>query len=193
MSPEVSRALNSIGLLVICGILLGGYYFQIFWDELPCPLCLLQRVGFVAVGFGLSLNLIYGPRPSHYGVMLIGALFGGSVAVRQIVLHIIPGTGTYGSPVFGLHYYTWAAVFFFLIIAGTALMLLFSRQFEHATDEEVTETTKFGGSNFARFAFLILVLTTAADAVSTLLQCGPFVCDDSPTSYEFLDELMERW
>lgn len=190
MSPEISRVLNAVGLLIVCAILLGGYYFQIFWGELPCPLCLLQRVGFVAVGFGLSLNLIYGPRPSHYGVMIIGALFGGSVAVRQILLHIIPGTGSYGSPILGLHYYSWAAIFSFLIIAGTALMLLFSRQFEHATDEEVTGTTKFGGSNFARFAFFVLILTTATDAVSTFLECGPYVCDESPTSYKFLDELM---
>ena len=78
MSPEVSRALNALALLTVCGILLGGYYFQLVLGELPCPLCLLQRVGFVAVGFGLALNLIYGPRPSHYGIMLIGALFGGA-------------------------------------------------------------------------------------------------------------------
>lgn len=193
MSPEVSRTLNAVGLLVVCGIVLGGYHFQFAWDELPCPLCLLQRVGFAAVGFGLALNLIYGPQPGHYGVILIGALFGGSVAVRQILLHIVPGTGAYGSPVLGLHYYTWSAIFFFLILAGTALMLLSSRQFEHASEARVTEAARFGGSNLARLAFFVLVLTTLADAVSTLLECGPFICDDSPTSYKFLDQLLERW
>jgi disulfide bond formation protein DsbB len=193
MSPDASRSLNAVGLLAVCGILLGGYYFQFALGELPCPLCLLQRVGFVAVGFGLALNLIYGPRPSHYGIMLVGALYGGSVAVRQVLLHIVPGTGAYGSPVLGLHYYTWSAIVFFLVLAGTALMLLFDRQFEHATGDEVTRTTKFGGSGLARFAFVVLVLTTLSDAVLTLLECGPFICDDPPTSYKFLDELMERW
>jgi disulfide bond formation protein DsbB len=187
MSAEVSRTLNAIGLLVICGILLVGFYFQLAWHELPCPLCLLQRVGFVAVGFGLALNLIYGPRPSHYGIMLVGALYGGSVAVRQILLHIVPGTGAYGSPILGLHYYTWSAIFFFLIIAGTALMLLFNRQFDRG--EVWPAQADFGGSGFAKFAFLVLVLTTALNAGATLLECGPFVCPDSPDDYQVLDEI----
>lgn len=187
MSPEVSRALNAIGLLAVCGILLGSFYFQLAWHELPCPLCLLQRVGFVAVGFGLALNLIYGARPSHYGVMLVGALYGGAVAVRQVLLHIVPGTGSYGSPVLGLHYYTWSAIFFFLILAGTALMLLFDRQFVRG--EVWPPAADFGGSGFAKLAFVALVLTTALNAGATLLECGPLVCADPPTDYKLLDEI----
>jgi disulfide bond formation protein DsbB len=193
MSSEASRSLNALGLLAVCGVLLGAYYFELVLGDLPCPLCLLQRVGLVAVGFGLALNLIYGPRPSHYGFMLISALYGGSVAVRQILLHIVPGTGTYGAPVLGLHYYTWSAIIFFLVLAGTALMLLFDKQFELATGDEVTGPAKFGGSGLAKFAFAVLVLVTLGEAVSSLLECGPFVCDDNPTTYKFLDELMQKW
>ena len=50
--------------------------------------------------------------------------------MRQILLHIVPGTGHYGSPVLGLHYYTWAAICFFLILLGTAVMLMFDRQYD---------------------------------------------------------------
>ena len=110
-------------------VLVLAYVYQLKLYELPCPLCLLQRVGFVAVGVGLGLNLLYGARPQHYAIMLLAALFGGSVAVRQILLHIVPGTGHYGSPVLGLHYYTWSAICFFLILLGTAFMLLFDRQY----------------------------------------------------------------
>jgi disulfide bond formation protein DsbB len=189
MTPEISRALNALGLLIVSGILIGGFYFTIAWDELPCPLCLLQRVGFVAVGLGLALNLIYGPRPSHYGIMMIGAIYGGAVAIRQILLHIVPGTGSYGSPVLGLHFYTWSGIFFALILVGTALMLLFDRQFARVSEGASSNAPDFGGSAFAKFAFAVIVLVTAADAVSALLECGPYVCDDPPTSYKFLDQL----
>jgi disulfide bond formation protein DsbB len=192
MTPEISRSLNALGLLVISGILLGAFYFTLVWGELPCPLCLLQRIGFVAVGFGLALNLIYGPRPSHYGIMMIGAIYGGAVAVRQILLHIVPGTGSYGSPVLGLHYYTWSAIFFGLILLGTALMLLFDKQFERATDGTASSAPDFGGSIFAKLAFFVILLVTAGDAVSALLECGPYVCDDPPTGYKFLDQLMGK-
>ncbi len=193
MSPEISRTLNAIGLLVVCGILLIGFYFQLAWDELPCPLCLLQRVGLVAVGFGLALNLIDGPRPSHYGAMLVAALFGGAAAVRQVLLHIVPGSGTYGTAIWGLHDYSWSAIFFFLIIVGTALMLLFDRQFDRQLARDgYAPAERFGGSALAKIAFAVLLLTAALNAVSTLLECGPLVCDDNPTSYKLLDALEKR-
>ena len=75
MTPERSRTLNAIALLLVCVVLIAAFYYQFTLYELPCPLCLLQRVGFVAVGFGLALNLLYGARPHHYGIMLIGAIY----------------------------------------------------------------------------------------------------------------------
>jgi hypothetical protein len=76
------------------------------------------------VGYGLALNLVYGAKPHHYGIMLLAASFGASVSIRQIMLHIVPGTGHYGSAVLGLHYYTWAGIAFFMVILGTSVMLL---------------------------------------------------------------------
>lgn len=188
MDLELSRTLNSLGLLAVSALLVFGFYFQLAWGELPCPLCLLQRVGFVMVGFGLALNVIYGPRPSHYAVMLLSALFGGAVAVRQILLHIVPGTGTYGSPVLGLHYYTWAALLFFTILAGTAIMLLFDRQYDSAADgDKGPSSSLYGGSALARISVIVLLIVVGANAVSTFLECGPFVCADNPVKYDLLN------
>ena len=103
LTLETSRRLNALGMLAVCFVLFAAFIYQFLLYELPCPLCLLQRVGFVAVGFGLGLNLLYGPRPRNYAFVLIAAIFGGSVSIRQILLHIVPGTGHYGSPVLGLH------------------------------------------------------------------------------------------
>ena len=148
---------------------------------------LLQRVAFVAVGYGLALNLIYGAKPHHYGIMLIAAVYGGSVSIRQILLHIVPGTGSYGSPVLGLHYYTWAGICFFLIILGTSVMLLFEGQYKTLKDEPSHE--RFGGQKLAKFTFFLLLFLASANAVTTLLECGPLVCADPPTDYKLLEDL----
>ncbi|MTH96837.1 disulfide bond formation protein B [Roseibium sp. RKSG952] len=184
MTPELSRTLNALGTLAVSLVLVLAYFYQLKLYELPCPLCLLQRVGFVSVGVGLGLNLLYGARARHYALMLLGALFGVSVAVRQILLHIVPGTGHYGSPVLGLHYYTWAAICFFLILLGTSIMLMFEKQYENGSTEQ-----RFGGSTLAKVAFFIMLGLAALNAVSTLIECGPTVCADPPTSYKLIDEL----
>jgi disulfide bond formation protein DsbB len=89
----------------------------------------LQRAAFIAAGFGLALNLMFGPRPSHYGVMILGASLGAAIAIRQILLHIVPGTGSFGDAYLGLHLYTWAFLIFGLMIVGGAILLLADRQF----------------------------------------------------------------
>ena len=187
IDSQASRYLNAVGLFAISGVLIAAYAMQFTLDELPCPLCLLQRVALVAVGYGLCLNLVKGPKPHHYGIMLIAAVYGGSVSIRQILLHIVPGTGHYGSPGWGLHYYTWAGVCFFLIILGTAVMLLFEGQFSKSS--MTASARKFGGSRLAIAAFALMVLLAAGNAVTTLIECGPTVCADPPTSYKLIDEL----
>ena len=190
LQPQPSRTLNAIGLLVVCGVLIAAYAYQFILNELPCPLCLLQRVGLVAVGFGLGLNLIYGPKPHHYGIMLIGAIYGVSVSIRQILLHIVPGTGAYGSPVLGLHYYTWAGICFYLILAGTAIMLLFEGQYKSLRDEPAHD--RFGGHQLAKFSFFLMLFLAVGNAVSTLIECGPTVCADPPTDYKMIEEIKKE-
>ncbi|MEP2030594.1 MAG: disulfide bond formation protein B [Paracoccaceae bacterium] len=187
LTPEISRTLNALGMLAICLVLVLAYAYQFALYELPCPLCLLQRVGFVAVGFGLGLNLLYGARPRNYALMLIAAILGASVSIRQILLHIVPGTGHYGSPVLGLHYYTWAGICFFLIILGTSFMLLFEGQYKTAA--ETGHGPRFGNNRLAKFAFLLMLGLAVANAVSTLIECGPGICADPPLSYDLIDKV----
>jgi hypothetical protein len=119
--------------------------------------------------------------------VLIAAIFGGCVSIRQILLHIVPGTGHYGSPVLGLHYYTWAGICFFLIIVGTSIMLLSENQYEQSNSDQHTE--RFGGQPLAKTAFFLMLFLGFANAGTTLLECGPGICDDPPTDYKFLDQL----
>ena len=91
MSPIVLQRLNALALYAIGFALLAAFYFQIALNELPCPLCLLQRLGLVALGIGPVLALRLGPRPIHYGVTLLAALLGAAIASRQVMQHIMPG------------------------------------------------------------------------------------------------------
>lgn len=187
LTAETSRTINALGMLAICLVLILAYAYQFALYELPCPLCLLQRVGFVAVGFGLGLNLLYGARPRNYALMLIAAIFGASVSIRQILLHIVPGTGHYGSPVLGLHYYTWAGICFFLIIVGTSAMLLFEGQYKTAGASG--DEPRFGNNKLAKIAFFLMLGLAVANAVSTLVECGPGICADPPLSYDLIDKV----
>src|SRR5258708_15655773 len=97
---------NALGTLGLALILLIAFGFQFGRNELPCPLCLLQRLAFVLCGFGFLLNLRFGSQPAHYGLTLLAALFGLAAAGRHLLLHIVPGTGTYGSALLGLPSYS---------------------------------------------------------------------------------------
>lgn len=182
MIASLARPLNALGLIAISGVLLAAFFEQLVFGELPCPLCLLQRVGFVIVGAGLTLNVLCGPRPSHYGLMLLGAVTGAAIALRQIALHVVPGTGGYGSPILGLHLYTWAFVVFALVVVGSGLMLLIESQFSGSRDR----------SGLARFAVGLFALVVLANGVSTVLECGGGLCPDNPTEYQLLEQFRGR-
>jgi hypothetical protein len=172
-----------LGLFAVSGVLIADFAFQFTMGELPCPLCLLQRVGLIAVGFGVFLNLSCGVRPSHYGVMLLGAAFGGAVALAQIALHIVPGTGSYGSTLFGYHLYTWSFLVFSAVLILAGLMLLFDGQFDQAG---ATSTPRAGGLGLAACALLMLL--TLGNVVSTFLQCGLAQCPATPVEYLMLEQ-----
>jgi disulfide bond formation protein DsbB len=122
--PGLVRFGNALGVACIALVLLAAFALQFGEGELPCPLCNLQRLAFVLCGFGLLLNLRFGSQPMHYGLVLLGALYGLAASGRQVLMHIVPGTGSYGAPMLGLHYYTWSFALFLLVILGAALLLI---------------------------------------------------------------------
>ncbi len=181
MSGDLSRLLNAIGLLGIGTVLALAFIDQIWFRDLPCPLCILQRVGFLAAGFGIALNIIFGPKPSHYGVAIIGAVAGAAISMRQILIHIVPGTGSYGNPVFGLHLYTWAFIAFVVIVVGCATMLLDDRQFSRAEPMSVRLKP------LPLSALLLFLVLAVANIFSTIALCGAGFCPDEPKDYILFD------
>ena len=65
MTRSLATALNALGLYAIAAVLAVAFAAQLWLHELPCPLCLLQRIQFALLAIGPILNIRHGPRSSH--------------------------------------------------------------------------------------------------------------------------------
>jgi disulfide bond formation protein DsbB len=168
-----------LAIYMVALILIAAFYFQITLSELPCPLCLLQRVAFVALAVGPVLTLRHGPKPSHYGLTVIAALLGAAIAGRQILLHIGPSDPGYGSAIMGYHFYTWAFLCFTAAILASAALFLSDRQFAVAAPPAL--------GRFEKGAVLLIVVVTLFNATGALLECGFAWCPADPVHYQLLE------
>ncbi len=180
LSPEIARVLNFVGIMALVGVLLGAYIYQFSYRELPCTLCLLQRLAMFAVAFGAAMNLMLGPDPRHYGVCLVSAMFGLGISIRQTLLHINPyfdgHTGqptleatanpAFGQAVMGLNLYVWGIVIFATVILATGIVLLFRGQFEPAKQEPQWL------SRLAAIGVGALFVMATLETVTVFMECG---------------------
>lgn len=169
---------NHIALILISFILIAAFYEQFALHELPCPLCLLQRAGLVALGLAICLNLRFGVQIPHYGLMLLASLMGFGIATRQILLHITPGDSGYGSAVLGLHLYTWASIFFFVSLVFVSLSLLVDKAF-------FASNNKISVNYFSRGLIALFLVLILANMLGVFFECGIGVCPDNPIVYLF--------
>lgn len=170
----IEKIFNMLELSGIAIMLILAFAFQIIFHELPCPLCLLQRLGFLGVALGFLMNLRFGLRPSHYAISLFSALFTSFVALRQIALHVVPGTGTYGDAILGLHLYTWSFIISMAIVLSTTIMMGFDRQYQ---------TNINNNKHFKRLTdvfFAVIVLLLVANITSVFMVCGFSECPENP-------------
>lgn len=168
---RLQRFFNALIILTLSGILLSAFGVQLFLHEVPCPLCLLQRLGMFGVACGAMLNVRYNIRMSHYGLILLSSLFGGFVAIRQISLHVCPGTPAFGLPVLGLSLYTWSFIIFACCVLAVALLLLLYNPKEPA---ESTPPMEWWG----KLAFILILTLALANVLTTFIQCGFGPCAD---------------
>jgi len=182
LSHRTERFLNVLALFAISAVLIVAFADQILLGELPCPLCLLQRAGFLLLAIGPVLTVMRGPQAAHYGVTILAALLGAGFAARQVLLHILPGDSGYGSPFLGLHFYTWAFVVFVAALVACAVMLLL-RDPAPVADED---KGRAGRPVLGGVAVALIIVLAGLNTGSTLLECGFEVCPGDPTEYRLL-------
>ncbi|HEV7166270.1 MAG TPA: disulfide bond formation protein B [Gammaproteobacteria bacterium] len=88
------RQINLAGFLVCAALLAFAYYSQ-FHDHLePCPLCIFQRIGVIALGVLFLAASVHHPKTwgaKIYGcLLLLAAAAGGAVSIRHIYIQHLP-------------------------------------------------------------------------------------------------------
>jgi disulfide bond formation protein DsbB len=91
LNPRVLFALTAAGCIALLGF---GYYLQFVEHIEPCPMCIFQRLCFMAIVLITALGALHGPRRSGvfvYGTLTtIAALTGAGIAARQTWLQHLP-------------------------------------------------------------------------------------------------------
>ncbi len=179
MRKSIVTEVNLLDVLAVVFILLVAYLMQFVQHELPCPLCLLQRLGILMIGFGFLLNLRFNIKTSHYAISLLGALYTATVSLRQIALHVIPGTGSYGLPFLGLHLYTWTFIMAVGFIIFICCMLLWDKQFNKFKRRKTNKIKIIKNG-----AIIIVIILALANTFTTYLECGLKQCPENPKLYK---------
>ncbi|MEU1150432.1 disulfide bond formation protein B [Streptomyces sp. NPDC005863] len=135
LSNRLGFLLAHAFVLAYCAILLTSLAFQIFDGDMPCPLCVVQRMAMLLCAAGPA-HIIVRARTgavstvdymAGYGLATVAAVAGAGMAARQVLLHLTDPKG-YGPAVLGLHMYTWALVTFLVVIVFCALSFVFAPQ-----------------------------------------------------------------
>lgn len=161
------RFLNGLWIYILSAILFGAYIYQDVESQIPCSLCMLQRLAMLGIAIGPMLNLRIQFSPLHYGISLFGCVFGATVSLRQIALHVCPGFPTFGVRVYGLELYTWAFLVFVCSFLGLGLLLFLYKEEE-----------KKPLSYFEKGAFTAIFLITISNCITTFLECGLTACGE---------------
>ena len=89
-----TRPLFLAGFLLCAALIAAAVYFQYAAGLEPCPLCIFQRVAFIAVGVILLAGFLHNPRGwgrrVYGGLAGVAALFGAAVAGRHLWLQNLP-------------------------------------------------------------------------------------------------------
>ena len=178
-SADVMFWLNVLALYLVSGLLIAAFFFEFRLEELPCPLCLLQRIALCGMAAGLVFNIRFGLNPRNYGLILLAAAAGGVFAVRQVLLHIAPGDPGYGTAFFGYHYYTWCAIVFAIAICSAVWCC--------CSTGSSTGPSRADRGRWRALAIAHRLVVTVANVATTFLECGLHACPDNPTSFELLD------
>jgi protein dithiol:quinone oxidoreductase len=89
-----ARRGNLLGFIACAGLLAYAYYAQFVLHLEPCPLCIFQRVGILALGLVFLAAAAHDPasfaRRIYASLLTLAALASIGVALRQLYLQSLP-------------------------------------------------------------------------------------------------------
>ncbi|MEO6052675.1 MAG: disulfide bond formation protein B [Chthoniobacterales bacterium] len=182
------RFLAWVQIVTVCVILSGSLAFEFLQHEIPCPLCVLQRLSFLlaCVGPILILRARDEEIESHktydarcFALTMFSALVGSLVSIRHILLHIIPPNPGYGPVVSGMHLYTWALLGFGFLLTTSAAGVMFV----------VTQPRKISPTLVRYTLYWIMAVAVLLIAATIGLAGFHALMVDDPTRYELLRQL----
>ncbi len=91
LTPRLGYA---AGFLVCAGLIGFALYLQYYEHQEPCPLCMLQRVAFMALMAIFLVAALHGPGRTgamvYGGLLLVAAALGAAIAGRHVWLQYLP-------------------------------------------------------------------------------------------------------
>ena len=95
MKLHLTPRLGYLAGFVICGgLILYALYLQYYEYQDPCPLCLLQRVVYIALMVVFLLGALHGPRRTgavvYSTLLVLVSLIGAGIAGRHVWLQHLP-------------------------------------------------------------------------------------------------------
>lgn len=159
-------------MFVIAGILTAAMTLQYVNGELPCPLCLLERVAMLGVCFGIMLNFRRGFSYQNTGFSLLFAIVLLVISVRQSLLDIYPRPGHeyIGSAIFGIHMPVWSIIIALALLTAYAIKLAILGGDEYLREADVSEFPAI--RRIADILSIYVIAICLINLVSVVLQCG---------------------
>jgi disulfide bond formation protein DsbB len=161
-------------MATISGILTAAMVIQYAYGELPCPLCLLQRVAMLGVCFGIMQSFRNGFSDRNLGYSLLFAIFLLVVAVRQTLLDIYPRPGHeyVGSAILGMHMPVWSILIALALITAVAVKLCVVGTEDGARPPELKSPV----GRLATVLSFYIIAIALVNFGSVVVQCGLGQC-----------------
>ena len=148
-------------------------FIQFVVGDLPCPLCLLQRIAFFGFTYGALLHFKGSSRFRSIGISLLFIVLLQIMSLRQSLIDIYPrpGHAWIGSAIFGIHLPIWSFIGALMLVLAISLDFIFIARDNRKSIEHYP-----GLNRIANIFAVIVLLLCAVNLVAVFFQCGFHVC-----------------
>jgi disulfide bond formation protein DsbB len=181
LTVMLDRLILWLMLLALAGILTAAMAIQFVEGDIPCPLCLLERVAMFGCCFGLIHQLRSGGSQRGVGIGLVFSVLLLLISARQTLLDLFPrpGHAYVGGAVFGVHMPVWSVFIAVALLLGFAVRLAIFGGPRVAPEAEVSTLRRL-----THGLGLYVITICGINCLSVLIQCGFGECHTS--GYELL-------